>query len=514
MVSIKSKRKIALGVGIGLSAYCLLLRLLMYFETTASLPEGAGRIDSWGKAIWYSLVTLSTVGYGDIYPVSAEGKAISAIFLLMSTGVLALLISLIFSSITGHLYPRLKLWINRKKRWYVFYPVNEAALNLAAAFDDGLVLFCLDQTDARAKGYLNLKEPPDALLSHPFAQKGERLLFAMDENAMVNESIASELINSRVQIYCRAEGVDDVPPDNVVRFSEYECAARLYWQAHPWLPDGEHVAIVGEGMYARTLLTQALLTAPPGSTVEVFGDWTIWRQLHHGVFELPERSVGLVFHEDSCLAHPGVLSSADRVVLCEDSRALNREMVRRLRLYYVMRGQVHALCERGLQEAEYFGDVATIFSPELVMRQTQNRHGRLLHEIYRKGADQPVPPWEKLSDFAVRSNLAAADHLITKLRTLLPDEDIRQVNRETCARAAARFESASEPERERLRRLEHNRWLLFYALYNWHYAPVRNNAARAHNLMLRYDSLSAADRQKNDGPWQLLRALSNEGELD
>jgi len=49
-------------------------------------------IQSVGEAAWYSLVTLTTVGYGDEYPVSVAGKAIGAVFLLGSLGVLGVLI--------------------------------------------------------------------------------------------------------------------------------------------------------------------------------------------------------------------------------------------------------------------------------------------------------------------------------------------------------------------------------------------------------------------------------------
>jgi voltage-gated potassium channel len=43
-------------------------------------------------AIWYSLVTLTTVGYGDVYPVTTVGKIIGMIFLLGSLGLLGALI--------------------------------------------------------------------------------------------------------------------------------------------------------------------------------------------------------------------------------------------------------------------------------------------------------------------------------------------------------------------------------------------------------------------------------------
>jgi len=49
-------------------------------------------IRSFGDAAWYSLVTLTTVGYGDMYPVTSAGKAIGALLLLGSLGVLGTLV--------------------------------------------------------------------------------------------------------------------------------------------------------------------------------------------------------------------------------------------------------------------------------------------------------------------------------------------------------------------------------------------------------------------------------------
>jgi voltage-gated potassium channel len=43
------------------------------------------RIDSLGSAAWWSLATITTVGYGDIYPVTTEGKMVAA--LLMIAGI-------------------------------------------------------------------------------------------------------------------------------------------------------------------------------------------------------------------------------------------------------------------------------------------------------------------------------------------------------------------------------------------------------------------------------------------
>ncbi len=47
------------------------------------VPEG--NIKAPGDALWWSLVTMTTVGYGDRYPVTAEGRIIG--FLLMAAGI-------------------------------------------------------------------------------------------------------------------------------------------------------------------------------------------------------------------------------------------------------------------------------------------------------------------------------------------------------------------------------------------------------------------------------------------
>jgi voltage-gated potassium channel len=45
--------------------------------------NAGGPIDGFSDAIWWSLTTITTVGYGDTYPVTPEGRGIAA-FLMMS----------------------------------------------------------------------------------------------------------------------------------------------------------------------------------------------------------------------------------------------------------------------------------------------------------------------------------------------------------------------------------------------------------------------------------------------
>jgi voltage-gated potassium channel len=49
-------------------------------------------------AVWWSFVTLSTVGYGDLYPITSGGRIVGAITMLVGIGIFGTFISLVGSS--------------------------------------------------------------------------------------------------------------------------------------------------------------------------------------------------------------------------------------------------------------------------------------------------------------------------------------------------------------------------------------------------------------------------------
>lgn len=74
--------------------------LLLHFEATD--PDSS--ITTIGDAMWYMFVTLTTVGYGDLYPVTPGGKVIGYIYVFSSLGVLGFL----FSTISNKIYTMLE----------------------------------------------------------------------------------------------------------------------------------------------------------------------------------------------------------------------------------------------------------------------------------------------------------------------------------------------------------------------------------------------------------------------
>ncbi len=72
-----------------LTVYLSLLSVLVFFEQDT---EGASIHNIW-NAIWYLLVTVSTIGYGDYYPISVGGQIIGVVFVFSSIAVMGYLIS-------------------------------------------------------------------------------------------------------------------------------------------------------------------------------------------------------------------------------------------------------------------------------------------------------------------------------------------------------------------------------------------------------------------------------------
>lgn len=70
-------------------AFYLVVVVMLYM---AESDADSGNIHSISDAVWYSIVTLTTVGYGDFYPVTLPGRIAGLLLVLGSLGVLSVLI--------------------------------------------------------------------------------------------------------------------------------------------------------------------------------------------------------------------------------------------------------------------------------------------------------------------------------------------------------------------------------------------------------------------------------------
>lgn len=77
------------------SILLLLSSTLMYHIENEAQPE---KFENIGQSLWWSVATLTTVGYGDVYPVTGLGKFLSAIIALIGIGFVALPTGIISSA--------------------------------------------------------------------------------------------------------------------------------------------------------------------------------------------------------------------------------------------------------------------------------------------------------------------------------------------------------------------------------------------------------------------------------
>jgi voltage-gated potassium channel len=71
--------------------------LVLQFESQS--PDA--NITKGGDALWYSIVTITTVGYGDRYPVTAAGRITAMFIMFMGVGIIGALASILSSILVG-----------------------------------------------------------------------------------------------------------------------------------------------------------------------------------------------------------------------------------------------------------------------------------------------------------------------------------------------------------------------------------------------------------------------------
>ncbi len=77
------------------SILLILASTLMYNIENEAQPEAFSNI---GESLWWAVATLTTVGYGDIYPITGLGKILSAVIALLGIGIVALPTGIISSA--------------------------------------------------------------------------------------------------------------------------------------------------------------------------------------------------------------------------------------------------------------------------------------------------------------------------------------------------------------------------------------------------------------------------------
>lgn len=513
------KKKKLVFVGIGVTIYLLLLVVLWIAEMGAENPN----ITSIPEAFWYSLVTMTTVGYGDMFPKSLPGRAVGCVFLLMSLGVLTSLLSVVYSIMVGQLLPRLQLWRKRRRQWHIFANANAESAALAKAIKqdepESVMVFLEDGSEeAKAAGDITICCSPEQLLQKA---KPEDALYFLGDDELANARRAAALSGLHRQIFCGTDLPGNLGDIGVDCFAPSVSFARQYWMKHPLQTQEQSIVLIGGKRWLGALLEQALLVnvydLDQQLAYHVYGDDGTFLKTHFRLDAFCSLTVpspgkdAVCFHDG--FPDPDVLTGADRIILCRDTDEENLRLLEMLRKHYALPGNLYIRLSRETvlpgRRITVFGTVEELYTPENVIHHHLDQTAMLIHALYCRQNPENASPWETLSDHTIFSNFAAADHLLTKLQILLSDRSITEITEDVCRQAAEAYRQQLPLRRDFFRRLEHMRWSRYLYLRNWTCSggAAQDAEKRIHPFLQDFDLLSENTKRKDEGPWEVIGEL-------
>ena len=503
--------------------FSLAAYLLLLFALVAAESNSAGAtIHSLWDAVWFSLITMTTVGYGDLSPVTPAGRVLGLFFALCSIGILTALIGIGLRLLSGQVIPALRLRMGHGRHWYVFHDEDEDSAALAEALreeDPGCLLLFPEGERKLLSGpdTIRIDADPARLLKLRGGKTDGCSLFFLGAEPWENYSRALDALGTGFSVYCMTDARSDDASENLHLFNRTEALGRCYWKEQPLRRDERCVVLLGCGSAGSAILERAVLTnvIPNVTGVEyhIFDDSASFAALHPAAVRAmaPDNADEdtLVFHREDWREAIPLLQRADRIILCADEDEQNLTVCEQLQTWFSIPGQIHIRLNEPVPPLRSFGERRAVFTPEFVMKGALYRQAVAVNDIYNRGSPHPVA-WRELGWFLRESNIAAADHLIVKIRFLLGDDSLTEATPELCRRAWERLQDLRPAQDDLLQLTEHRRWMRFHWLYNWEYAQTRNNPRRRHPLLIPYDELSEADKKKDMYAWELLGGLAGE----
>jgi voltage-gated potassium channel len=101
--ALNSERRALFGCLVILAGTSLVMASIMYVAERHVQPDKLGTIPD---ALWWAIVTLGTIGYGDVVPVTAAGKLIAAVTIFLGLVMIALPVGIVASAFAEQVHRR------------------------------------------------------------------------------------------------------------------------------------------------------------------------------------------------------------------------------------------------------------------------------------------------------------------------------------------------------------------------------------------------------------------------
>lgn len=79
----------------GAAALMVFLSAVTVLDAERGAPDA--NITEFGDALWWAIVTAATVGYGDFYPVTLEGRLVAVVLMIMGVGLMGVVTAAVAS---------------------------------------------------------------------------------------------------------------------------------------------------------------------------------------------------------------------------------------------------------------------------------------------------------------------------------------------------------------------------------------------------------------------------------
>jgi voltage-gated potassium channel len=96
---LENRSRYAMFLTILLTILVLTVSSVLVLQFESKSPDA--NIKTGGDALWYALVTITTVGYGDRYPVTPAGRTTAMFIMFMGVGIIGALASILASLLVG-----------------------------------------------------------------------------------------------------------------------------------------------------------------------------------------------------------------------------------------------------------------------------------------------------------------------------------------------------------------------------------------------------------------------------
>ncbi|MES9967869.1 MAG: potassium channel family protein, partial [Sedimenticola sp.] len=262
--------------------------------------------------IYWALVTISTVGYGDITPVTTEGRVITLVLIICGIVVISFTTSVIVAAFNDKMQEmrenRVYAELEKRKGKHTiicgFGRIGQVVAERLAQERDNIVIIDSDPeqvAEARKLGYLVIEgsaERSDLLENAGISERAERILCLTDDDvANVYITLTAKYMNPEIEVISRANREESVRKlyqagaDHTVSTSHVFSLIAGEYIGQPVAFEAIHGILSGrDGIALDTVIVR------PGSSLEGkrIGeiDFNAKRLVLFGVITHPERETG------------------------------------------------------------------------------------------------------------------------------------------------------------------------------------------------------------------------------